>query len=283
MDTLSASTTKELIETSHVQYHSMLKKMAPSRFHSWDWSREDFAEGAEWIRDHPHEIHSGLYLSDTPNKEVWRIMIPDSHGGGEVVIKYYLEATPSWFGLGKRSIAVNEALNYAALEGLGLLVAKPLACGEVRQFGKLKSSYIVTRFIDNTIDGSALMPTGYLAEDTTLKLAFGRKALEIIARAHVCGFVHSAFHPYKILMDKDDPYNSQLTLIDIAKGGFNKTLSMRAAIAIDLATFFIDLRLDAANIESLCDHYLQFNTTCGFTSESLWEAIIAVDFPNIDT
>lgn len=114
-------------------------------------------------------------------------------------------------------------------------------------------------------------------------MGFCRKALEIIARAHVCGFVHSAFHPYKILMDKDDPCNSQLTLIDITKGGFNKTLSMRAAIAIDLATFFIDLRLDAAEIEILCDHYLQFNTTCGFTSESLWEAIIAVDFSPINT
>lgn len=113
-------------------------------------------------------------------------------------------------------------------------------------------------------------------------MAFSRKALEIIARAHVCGFVHSAFHPYKILMDKDDPCNSQLTLIDITKGGFNKTLSMRAAIAIDLATFFIDLRLDAAEIEALCDHYLKFNTTCGFTSESLWEAIIAVDFSPIN-
>ena len=83
-------------------------------------------------------------------------------------------------------------------------------------------------------------------------------------------------------MDKDDPCNSQLTLIDITKGGFNKALSMRAAIAIDLATFFIDLRLDAAEIEDLCDHYLQFNTTCGFTPESLWEAIISVDFPSIN-
>ena len=280
MDTLSASATKELIETSHVQYQAMLKEMAPSRFHSWDWASADFADGAKWINEHHHEVHSGLYLSDTPNKEVWRVAIPESHGGGEVVIKYYMESTPSWFGLGKRSIAVNEALNYATLDGLGIPVAKTLACGEVRRFGKLKSSYIVTRFINNSIDGSALMPTGYLAEETALKMAFSRKALEIIARAHVCGFVHSAFHPYKILMDKNDPYNSQLTLIDIAKGGFNKTLSMRASIAIDLATFFIDLRLDAANIEILCDHYLQFNTTCGFTSESLWEAIIAVDSPN---
>ena len=282
MDTLSASATKELVETSHVQYHALLKKMAPSRFHSWDWATDDFTDGAAWIRKHPHEVHAGLYLSDTPNKEVWRITIPEVHGGGEVVIKYYLEPTPSWFGLGRRSIAVNEALNYATLEGLGIPVAKPLACGEVRHFGRLKSSYIVTRFINNSIDGSALMPTGYLTEEKELKMAFCRKALEIIARAHVCGFVHSAFHPYKILMDKDDPCNSQLTLIDITKGGFNKTLSMRAAIAIDLATFFIDLRLDAAEIEILCDHYLQYNTTCGFTSESLWEAIIAVDFSPIN-
>ena len=281
MDTLSASATKELVETSHVQYHALLKKMAPSRFHSWDWASDDFTDGAAWIRKHPHEVRAGLYLSDTPNKEVWRITIPEIHGGGEVVIKYYLEATPSWFGLGRRSIAVNEVLNYATLEGLGIPVAKPLACGEVRHFGRLKSSYIVTRFINNSIDGSALMPTGYLTEEKELKLAFARKALEIIARAHVCGFVHSAFHPYKILMDKDDPCNSQLTLIDITKGGFNKTLSMRAASAIDLATFFIDLRLDAENIENLCDHYLKFNTTSGFTPESLWEAIVAVDFPSV--
>ena len=280
MDTLSASATKELVETSHVQSHALLKKMAPSRFHSWDWASDEFQEGAEWIRSHTHEIHTGLYLSDTPNKEVWRITIPDNHGGGEVVIKIYTEPMLSWFTIGKRSIAVQEVLNYAVMEGLGIPVAKPLSCGEVRRFGRLKSSYIVTRFINNSIDGSAFMPTGYLTEDKVLKMTFCRKALEIIARAHVCGFVHSAFHPHKILMDKDDPYNSQLTLIDITKGGFNKTLSMRAAIAIDLATFFIDLRLDAAEIEILCDHYLKFNTTCGFTPESLWEAIIAVDYPS---
>ena len=186
MDTLSASATKELVEASHVQYHALLKKMAPSRFHSWDWASDEFKEGAEWIRNHPHEIHTGLYLSDTPNKEVWRITIPDNHGGGEVVIKIYTEPTLSWFSVGKRSIAVQEILNYAAMEGLGIPVAKPLSCGEVRRLGRLKSSYIVTRFINNSIDGSALMPTGYLTEDKVLKMAFCRKALEIIARAHVC-------------------------------------------------------------------------------------------------
>ncbi len=280
MDTLSTSTTKELIETSHAQYRAMLKQMAPNRFKSWRWASEEFIEGAEWIHKHPHEIRTGIYLSDTPNKEVWRITIPNGISDCEVVIKYYLESTPSWTSIGNRSIAVNEALNYAALEGLGIPVAKLLACGEERKFGKLESSFIVTRFISNSIDGSALMPTGYLAEDIPLKLAFCRKALEIIARAHVCGFVHSAFHPNKILMDKNAPFDAQkLTLIDITRGGFNKALSMRAAIAIDLATFFIDLRLDAQNIEDLCDYYLKFNTTCGFSAESLWEAIIAVDFP----
>ena len=131
MDTLSASATKELVEASHVQYHALLKKMAPSRFHSWDWASDEFKEGAEWINNHSHEIHSGLYLSDTPNKEVWRITIPDNHGGGEVVIKIYTEPTLSWFSVGKRSIAVQEILNYAAMEGLGIPVAKPLSCGEV--------------------------------------------------------------------------------------------------------------------------------------------------------
>lgn len=278
MDTLSSTTTKELIETSHAQYRAMLKQMAPKRFRSWDWASEEFTEGADWILKHPHEIRSGVYLSDTPSKEVWRITIPNGLGDCEVVIKYYLEPVPSWTSIGNRSIAVNEALNYAALDGLGIPVAKLLACGEVRKFGKLESSYIVTRFIDNSIDGSALMPTGYLAEDIPLKMAFCRKALEIIARAHVCGFVHSAFHPNKILLDKNASFDSQkLTLIDVTRGGFNKALSMRAAIAIDLATFFIDLRLDANDIENLCDHYLQFNTTSGFTPESLWEAIIAAD------
>ena len=136
MDTLSASATKELIESSHVQYHALLQKMAPSRFHSWDWASDEFADGAAWIRRHPHEVRTGIYLSDTPNKEVWRITIPDVHGGGEVVFKFYKEPILSLFTIGKRSIAVNEALNYATLEGLGIPVAKTLYIESVAVPGK---------------------------------------------------------------------------------------------------------------------------------------------------
>ena len=280
MNSLSTPEARELIKTSRRQYNALLKEMSPNRFLSWDWNNANFQGGAKWLREHPHEIHAGIYLSDTPNKEVWKLTVPQDHEEYEIVIKFYHEPDPSWFTIGQRSIAVNETLNYATLEGLGIPVATPLACGEVRKFGKLISSYIVTRFINNVLDGSMLMPTGYLAEKRDLKLSFCKKALEIIARAHVCGFMHSEFHPHKILMTKDgtdDSYN--LVLIDVARGGFNKTFSMRAAIAIDLATFFIDLRLDAEDIENLCEHYLKFNQNCGFTPESLWEAIIAVDFP----
>lgn len=280
MNSLSTPEAHELIKTSRRQYRALLKDMAPSRFVSWDWHSPDFKEGAKWLLEHPHEIRAGIYLSDTPNKEVWKLTVPQEHEEHEVVIKFYQEPDLSWFNLWKRSIAVKETLNYATLEGLGIPVAKPLACGEVRKFGKLQSSYIVTRFIDNVIDGSMLMPTGYLAENKKLKISFCKKTLEIIARAHICGFMHSEFHPHKILLTKDNSSDSfNLVLIDVAHGGFNKTLSMRAAIAIDLATFFIDLRLDAEDIENLCEHYLKFNTSCGFTPESLWEAIISVDFP----
>ena len=118
MDILSTDEIHKLIENSHQQYRALLKEMSPRLLTSWDWASKDFTAGAKWIREHPHEIRTGIYLSDTPNKEVWRITVPETQDGYEVVVKYYYEPSPSWFALGQRSVAVNETLNYAMLEAL---------------------------------------------------------------------------------------------------------------------------------------------------------------------
>ncbi len=270
--------TKKLIANGQERQRELLKTMAPNRFITWHWTAEGFESAADWIKAHPHEVRSGIYLSDSPSKEVWRITVPPRHGDYEVVIKTYHRETFSWLRLFDRSNAVTEALNYATLDGLGIPVAETLACGEIRKFGKLKSSFIITRYIDNTIDGSSLMPGGSLADQDEFRIAFSKKALEIIARAHACGFSHTSFHPNKILISKNSTIDSQdLTLIDVAHGGFKNTMSMRAAIAIDLATFFIDMRLATEEIKLLCAYYLDFNPFCGFTVDTLWEALIAVD------
>ncbi|MDD4098343.1 MAG: lipopolysaccharide kinase InaA family protein [Lentisphaeria bacterium] len=250
--------------------------MRPSRLFAWQWATPAFARGLQWLQENPAEIRRGQYLSDTPGKEVWRLLVPEYLGGTDVLYKYYLTGPDFTENLGARSPAADEAANFKALGSLDIPVPEVLACGEVRRWGVLTGGYIVTQFMPNTVDASILIPGKDWWERSALRRGFCRKCMEHIGKAHACGCYHSSFHAHKILIDKDSPEDDpQLYWLDVSRCQFKPKIPMHKAIARDLVTLFIDIRPSAVEIKDFCAHYLKINTCTSYTVDTLWEAMIA--------
>lgn len=255
-------------------FNSQIATMSPAHFRSWNWAVPGFGAANAWLDEHPMRVRSGRYMSDTPGKEVWCVKLPERFESRKVVCKYHEDENRSFYGLFHHSTAVIEAANFAALGALGIPVPTVLACGEKRHFGELVSSYIITDFIDNTVDGSILLPTGDWSERKRLRMGFCHKGMEYIGRAHAAGFHHSAFHAHKMLMPKNSDEDSpEITMIDLAQGRFRPRRAMRTAIAMDIVTLFTELRLTSDEIYVLCQHYLAVNNHCGMSVDGLWDAM----------
>ena len=255
----------------------IIRLIKPSCVQSWHWSNSGFEEAAAWLRTHPHEIRHGLYMSDTPGKEVWHVSIPSKLGGFEIVMTSYVNAKSFW-DMFTLSEAWNEVRNSVVMKSLGIPTPKILACGEERSWGKVSSSYVVSEYIPASLSGKVLMPGGQLREEKQLRRAFSMKAMELIARAHKCHFYHHDFRPGKMLMAENSTVDDmRLTMIDMYLADFRMPFaSDRLLLADDLLAFFVDMRPTTKEIKELCEYYLYFNSGCGYTVESLWNKLVSM-------
>lgn len=274
------ATTQELTLNAQQHLKKVMADLHASRTHSWTWCTPDFADGLEWLLKHPHDIHCGEYLSDTPGKEVWHLALPKRLNNAEIVYKTYLQPKSFW-DMFEPSEAFRETRNYAILESLGVRTAEILACGEYRSWGTVKQSFVVTKYIPDTISGAWLMPGGVYGEDRDLRMAFSRKTLETIALTHQCRFFHNALHPHKILFrlpgDSQDYDTLKLTFIDVTSAGFRPAHGgYMLAIAKDLLSLFVDLRLSSDEIKLLCAYYIELNPASGFSPDSLWKMLVSL-------
>ena len=254
---------------------SICQHVRPSCVHTWHWSEESFEEAAQWLLDHSTDVRHGVYLSDTPGKEVWLVSIPPRIGGGKVVFTSYVTPKTFWdtFAL---SDAWCEVRNSMLMKHLGIPTSKPLACGEIRFCGRVIKSYVVSEYVPGSLSGKLLMPGGQLREDKKMRRAFAGKAMELIARAHRCDFFHGDFRPGRILMSGTSTVDDMhLTMIDISMADFRpKFTNAMFLIAKDLLSFFVDMRIPAKDIKEHLNDYLEFNPHCGFTVESLWNRLV---------
>lgn len=269
------NSTQKLTRLGRAKLKEQNHIMDMSRVSSWHWSHEDFSAAMNLILERPKIIRKGEYLSDTPGKEVWRFTLPKGLGSTTIIYKYYDYTRFSYWERIHKSLAVREALNFAALKEIGIPVSDVLACGENRHVGFLRGAFIISKCINDSFDGSLLTPSGNMWERTKLRMGFCRNAMEQIARAHQCGCYHSAFRAHKILFPKDcDENNPALTWIDVANCQFFPNIPMKLVIPKDLVRLFVDLRMSSTEIKELCEHYLNFNPNCGFTVTTLWNAMV---------
>ncbi len=252
------------------QFHAM----GASRTHSWKWTEESFKPAFEWLMAKPGRVRLGDYLRASESKEVWRVSLPQKYGGYPIIYKEFPGLMHPYQGLLQHSLPAREAANFATLKTLGFSISDVLACGEQRHSGVLDKAFIITRCVEDAADGALLTSAGEWADKTRLRFNFCRVCLEQLAVAHRCFFFHRALYAHNLMIqnssiEKNDEAPA-LIWINAAHCTFLPFISLRHAIAADLVTIFIDLRMQALEIKELCEIYLACNPTTGFTVDTLW-------------
>ena len=130
--------------------HDFIRKIAPSRWSSWDWCQEDFRPVNAWLKKHPNVIRKGSYISHTLGKEVWKLRLPKNFGIKYIVYKFYDFSREDPLKRLGFSTGFFDVTNGAFLQGIGIQVPNILACGESRQFGFVKSAYVIMEYIVDT-------------------------------------------------------------------------------------------------------------------------------------
>ena len=169
----------------------------PSCFHSWTWVRDGFRKMFQWFLEHPD--FEALKLWKTRNKSVYKAECPRELYSGSVVIKSYYEQRFLRYFL-RPSLACREADGYLTVQKLGIPTAEVLAYGERRTVWWLSSSFLITRFVDGSRNGTYFCTVddgpGYGTPDM---MVFCLKLIEMLATLHRNGYCHGGTHPRNFL------------------------------------------------------------------------------------
>ena len=231
-----------------------------SRFASWSWCEEGFEDILTSLRSKRPEDG---FINESSGKLVWHLK--KSADGRQYDFAYKINPgkTP-WRYILKPSLAMREALNYRMFEELGIPVAHVLAVGDVRKNFILKENFIVTSFIDASLDGRCFMPGGKMQYEAELRFEFTLRNMELLAKIHDSGIFHKAFHPRNLLW-KGNLGNIQVYWIDVARCRRVKgMLSMKKAVLTDLHTFLCDMRPTRMELEQVVEHYLHCRKKGGY-------------------
>ena len=166
----------------------------PLRFlYPANWCTEGFEEDLAWVQAHPEARNADNLLTDSSGKQVWRIELPNGHG--IVAYKHCEGKAPSRYIL-NLSHPGREWRNYQAIARLGIPAGEVLAFGETRRHHwRILNSFIITRFIENTRDGTDFMPRGRLHGDEAMRRRYCMLIAPEIAKMHRHGFFHKHFIP----------------------------------------------------------------------------------------
>ena len=240
----------------------------PLRFlYPANWCAEGFEEDLAWIQAHPEARNAGNLLTDSSGKQVWRIELPD--GRGIVAYKHCEGKAPSRYIL-NLSHPGREWRNYQAIARLGIPAGEVLAFGETRRrHWKLLNSFIITRFIENTRDGTDFMPGGRLHDDEAMRRRYCMLIAPEIAKMHRHGFFHKALHPRNILYRGTTPESMEVFFIDVARCRIRFQWTMKYFLLFDLYTPLRDLELPADEARAFLKAYHDNSPDCPFTLAEL--------------
>ena len=240
----------------------------PLRFlYPANWCAEGFEEDLAWIQQHPEARNAGNLLTDSSGKQVWRIELPNGHGA--VAYKFCEGKSPNRYIL-HLSHPGREWRNYQAIARMGVPSGEVLAFGETRKHHwRLKNSFIITRFIDNTRNGTDFMPGGRLRDDEAMRRRFCLLIAPEIAKMHKHGFFHKALHPRNVLYRGDTPDTMEVFFIDVARCKMRFSCRMPHVILFDLYTPLLDLKLPADESKAFLEAYHNSIPDCPFTLNEL--------------
>lgn len=234
---------EDILTTQHVCHITGSVNAEPSCFHSWTWVREDFRDAFRWLLEHPDFDAEQLWK--TRSKSVYKAVCPPELYSGSVAVKSYYEQRFLRYFL-RGSLARREAEGYLRVQNLGIPTAEVLAYGERRSVWWLSSSFMITRFVEDTRNGSYFCRTcdgpGYGTPDM---MVFCLKLMEMLAQLHRNGCCHGGTHPRNFLW-LGSGKEMRIVWIDLAtvKSCPDPSLLAEKAAA-DLKAFFQPLGLSA--------------------------------------
>ena len=240
----------------------------PLRFlYPANWCAEGFEADLAWIREHPEARNADNLMSDNSGKQVWRIELPEGRGtvaykhcGGKAPVRYILHL----------SHPGREWRNYEAIRRMNIPAGDVLAFGETRKYHwKLENSFIITRFIENTRNGTDFMPGGRLRENEAMRRRYCALIAPEIAKMHRHGFFHKALHPRNILYRGETPESMEVFFIDVARCKMRFLWTMRWFLLFDLFTPLRDLMLPADEARAFLKAYRDNSPRCPFALAEL--------------
>ncbi len=239
-----------------------------------NWCADGFREQLQFIQRHPELRGDDNLLTDNAGKRVWKIRLPREAGSATVAYKYCQGKTP-WRYLVDLSHPAREWRNYQVLYHLGIPAAEVLAYGESRRGWKLEDSFIVTRFIEGTRDGTDFMPDGPRRNDLALRRRFCAMIAPHAAALHRNNFFHKALHPRNVLYRGDTPETMEIFFIDVARCRIRFPWRMKYAILFDLYTPLRDLKLPAEESRAFIAKYLENYPECPLSAAEIEHALRA--------
>jgi len=234
-----------------------------------NWCAGGFREQLKYLRRHPELRRSADKLSDRAGKQVWKIVLPQELGGAAVALKFCRGKKP-WRYIFDLSPSAREWRNYRALYELGIPAAEVLAYGEKRYFGILYRSFIVTRYIEGTRNGTDFMPGGALRDDVAMRRRFCELVAPQLAKLHRHRFFHKALHPRNVLWRGATTEDMEIFFIDLARGRIcTEEEELRRAVLFDLYTPLRDLELPTEEGGAFLAAYLENFPDAPFSREEL--------------
>ena len=240
----------------------------PLRFlYPANWCAKGFEEDLAWIQQHPEARNAGNLLTDNSGKQVWRIELPNGHGS--VAYKFCEGKSPNRYIL-HLSHPGREWRNYQAIARMDVPSGEVLAFGETRKHHwRLVDSFIITRFIENTRNGTDFMPGGKLRDNEAMRRRFCALIAPEIAKMHKHGFFHKALHPRNVLYRGETPDAMEVFFIDVARCKMRFSWRMPRVILFDLYTPLNDLKLPADESKAFLKVYRDNFPDCPFTLDEL--------------
>ena len=188
------------------------------------------AEGTDWPR-----LAVGRLVSRSPSTRCFEIPL---EAGGKVFFKRYVYPPRKWLEFWLRpSKAAVEAFGYARLRQLGVPTLETLALGEVRSFGMLKGTFLVTRGVPNTTDMEAFARDFWRPMEARARRRvyeeISTKLLQQVRRAHGADFFHHDLKWRNILIRQDTDSYTPLW-IDCPRARYQH-LRRRRGVMVDLS------------------------------------------------
>lgn len=143
--------------------------------------------------------------------------------GRRAIFKKYRKKWPFFRALWQLSPTAREALNYSRIAALGIPVPELLGVGETRRNGKLTGCFLLTGYVENSIDGRSYMTDRNFTELREEFIEFTRGHLALLAKLHDAGYWHKGFHTGNLLAVRQQNEPLKLFWIDVAtcrKTGF---------------------------------------------------------------